>query len=92
MNTEESIQYIIKIKEIVMKQGFPFKYSEFCLKHEPVGMIFKKNNMFKLFPVLQAKDTHNVILYMNQYGKHITTKGKEGIPIYRFFGYLEPIC
>jgi hypothetical protein len=91
MNTEEAVQYIKKIKDTVMKQGFPFKYSEFCLNHEPVGIVFKKHNMFNLFPILQEKDTHNVILYMNQNGRHITTKGKEGLPIYRFFGCLEPI-
>lgn len=90
MNTEEAVQYIEKLKYHVLQNGYPFKYSEFCMSHKPFITVMKKN-MFTLFPVLQVKDTHQVILFMNQYGRHVTLRGKEGTPIYQFFGYIEPI-
>jgi hypothetical protein len=91
MNTKDGIQYIERLKEVIIGKGYPFKYSEFCTDHKPVGTIFKKNKMHRLYPVLQSKDTYQVILYMNQYGNHITTRGKEGLPIYRLFGFLHPL-
>jgi hypothetical protein len=91
MNAEEATKYIEKLKVIIMEKGFPFKYSEFCTEHKPVATIFKKHRMFRLHPVLQANDTYQVSLYMNQYGNHVTNQGKEGLPIYRLFGYLDPI-
>lgn len=91
MDTQEAIQYIEKLKAHVLQQGYPFKYSEFCMNHMPLTTVMKKNMSYHLFPILQVKDTQQVILYMNQYGRHMTLKGKEGIPIYQFFGYIEPI-
>jgi nucleoside recognition membrane protein YjiH len=91
MNIEEAVHYIYRLKITIMMHGYPFKYSEFCEKHSPVATIFKKNVMHILFPVLQVKGTENVILYMNQHGNFITPKGKEGLPLYRYFGYLKSI-
>ena len=93
MNTEETVNYIEKFKSVIMEKGFPFLYSEFCDDHLPFRMVFQKhkNKLHKLYPILQVKDTHNVILYMNQYGRQVTTKGREGLPIYQLFGYLEPV-
>lgn len=91
MNTQEAVQYIEKLKTHVLQHGYPFKYSEFCMNHTPLCTVIKQNKLYYLFPVLQVKDTQQVILYMNQYGRHITLRGKEGIPIHQFFGYIEPI-
>ena len=71
MNTQEAIQYVEKLKDHVLQHGYPFKYSEFCMNHKPLAIVMKKNRLFKLFPVLQVNDTHQVILYMNQHGQQL---------------------
>lgn len=89
MNSQEAIAYIEKIKAYVMSKGYPFQYSEFCSCHELTHIIQNKHVIYKLYPVLQTKDTNDVILYMNQYGRQINKNGNQGNPIYEYFGMLS---
>ncbi len=89
MNSQEVSDYIQKLKTQVMKEGFPFEYSEFCDSHEVRRIVKQKYGVQMLYPILQTKDTDNVILYMNQFGRQVTKRGKQGCPIYECFGMLS---